>query len=82
MEDKKETQNERKDTFWKEHELTIVPLLICAGVVALIWGFGHTLEKQSLKAYERSVQAKVANAVDSVQQAHDTMALSAAVKQR
>ena len=56
----------KKNSFWDEHKLTIVPLLWCAGILAILGGVYGGLERYSLKKYERNMAKPNTSVVDSV----------------
>lgn len=56
----------KKNSFWDEHKLTIVPLLLCAGILAILGGVYVGLEKYNQKKYERDMAKPNTSVVDSV----------------
>ena len=56
----------KTNKFWDEHKLTIIPLLWCAGILAILGGVYGGLERYSLKKYERNMAKPNTSVVDSV----------------
>jgi hypothetical protein len=55
-----------KNSFWDEHKLTTVPLLWCAGILAILGGGYVGLEKYNLEKYKRDMAKQNTSVVDSV----------------
>ena len=56
----------KTNKFWDEHKLTIVPLLWCAGILAILGGVYGGLEKYNLEKYKRNMAKPNTSVVDSV----------------
>lgn len=66
----------KKSNFWQENKLDLIPVIVCAGCVALLAGFYQYNQSATERKHNEKVK-EIKAAMDSVNQAKDTIALSA-----
>lgn len=67
----------KKNKFWDENKLTIIPLLCCAGALGVLAGVWVANRKYTDAQWERKHAEKVAAAADTMNQVKDTVVFSA-----
>ena len=68
----------KKNKFWDENKITMIPLLCCAGLLGLFAGIWVVNRNYTDAQWERKHAERVAAAADSMHQVKDTIAFSAA----
>ena len=66
----------KKNNFWQENKLDLIPTLLCLGVLAAIAGLYQYNQASTERKYAEKIKEAKA-ALDSVNQVKDTIALSA-----
>ena len=72
----------KKNNFWEENKITVVPLLCCAGFLMVMAGVYIGNRKYTDAQWERKHAKKVEAAVDTMNQVKDSIILPVATQQQ
>lgn len=67
----------KKNNFWEENKVTLIPLLCCAGFLAVLAGIYFGNRKYTDVQYERKRAKEAQSIIDTANQVKDTVAIPA-----